>query len=220
MGRRHPSVRLYRHFCQPRLPVRPANIPTPDATVPTGGSVEPVTFTPARRSRLTWAPAPSATIPLRPPATPRQRARVPPTPSRSCPPRPPPRSRPSAPTRWQGRQSLDHCEEEPPDRRRAGQGQQPAVGPRCSRARSSSSRASPWSRPAGRRRGQAARSRHAHPGHARRHRGQARERRGREHTVAVGESLGIIARKYQVPIGELAAANNITDPPRSAPASS
>jgi LysM repeat protein len=33
-----------------------------------------------------------------------------------------------------------------------------------------------------------------------------------KHTVAVGESLGIIARKYQVSVGELAAANNITDP--------
>ncbi|SDR67068.1 LysM peptidoglycan-binding domain-containing protein [Opitutus sp. GAS368] len=33
-----------------------------------------------------------------------------------------------------------------------------------------------------------------------------------KHTVAVGESLGIIARKYQVTLGELAAANNITDP--------
>jgi LysM repeat protein len=32
------------------------------------------------------------------------------------------------------------------------------------------------------------------------------------HTVAVGESLGVIARKYQVTVGELAAANNITDP--------
>ncbi len=35
---------------------------------------------------------------------------------------------------------------------------------------------------------------------------------GLKHTVAVGESLGLIARKYQVPVGELAAANNITDP--------
>jgi len=34
------------------------------------------------------------------------------------------------------------------------------------------------------------------------------------HTVAVGESLGVIARKYQVSVGELAAANNITDPSR------
>ena len=33
-----------------------------------------------------------------------------------------------------------------------------------------------------------------------------------KHTVQVGESLGIIARKYQVSTGELAAANNITDP--------
>jgi len=33
-----------------------------------------------------------------------------------------------------------------------------------------------------------------------------------KHTVQVGESLGIIARKYQVNPGELAAANNITDP--------
>ncbi len=33
-----------------------------------------------------------------------------------------------------------------------------------------------------------------------------------KHTVQVGESLGIIARKYQVSVGELAAANNITDP--------
>ncbi len=32
------------------------------------------------------------------------------------------------------------------------------------------------------------------------------------HTVVVGESLGVIARKYQVTVGELAAANNITDP--------
>ncbi|MBA3848833.1 MAG: hypothetical protein C0502_02410 [Opitutus sp.] len=32
------------------------------------------------------------------------------------------------------------------------------------------------------------------------------------HTVAAGESLGTIARKYQVTVGELAAANNITDP--------
>jgi LysM repeat protein len=32
------------------------------------------------------------------------------------------------------------------------------------------------------------------------------------HVVASGESLGIIARKYQVTIGELARANNITDP--------
>ena len=35
-----------------------------------------------------------------------------------------------------------------------------------------------------------------------------------KHTVAVGESLGVIARKYQVSVGELAAANNITDPSR------
>jgi LysM repeat protein len=33
-----------------------------------------------------------------------------------------------------------------------------------------------------------------------------------KHTVASGESLGVIARKYQVSVGELAAANNITDP--------
>lgn len=33
-----------------------------------------------------------------------------------------------------------------------------------------------------------------------------------KHTVAVGESLGVIARKYQVSVGELAAANNIPDP--------
>lgn len=33
-----------------------------------------------------------------------------------------------------------------------------------------------------------------------------------KHTVQVGESLGVIARKYQVTVGELAAANNITDP--------
>ncbi len=33
-----------------------------------------------------------------------------------------------------------------------------------------------------------------------------------KHTVQPGESLGIIARKYQVTTGELAAANNITDP--------
>jgi LysM repeat protein len=33
-----------------------------------------------------------------------------------------------------------------------------------------------------------------------------------KHTVAVGESLGVIARRYQVTVGELAAANNITDP--------
>jgi LysM repeat protein len=33
-----------------------------------------------------------------------------------------------------------------------------------------------------------------------------------KHTVAVGESLGVIARKYQVSVGELAAVNNITDP--------
>ncbi len=32
------------------------------------------------------------------------------------------------------------------------------------------------------------------------------------HTVQPGESLGVIARKYQVSTGELAAANNITDP--------
>ncbi len=32
------------------------------------------------------------------------------------------------------------------------------------------------------------------------------------HTVQPGESLGIIARKYQVTVGELAAANSITDP--------
>jgi LysM repeat protein len=35
-----------------------------------------------------------------------------------------------------------------------------------------------------------------------------------KHTVAVGESLGVIARKYQVTVGELAAANSITDPSR------
>jgi LysM repeat protein len=33
-----------------------------------------------------------------------------------------------------------------------------------------------------------------------------------KHTVQPGESLGIIARKYQVTTGELAAANSITDP--------
>jgi LysM repeat protein len=32
------------------------------------------------------------------------------------------------------------------------------------------------------------------------------------HTVQSGESLGVIARKYGVSVGELAAANNITDP--------
>jgi LysM repeat protein len=32
------------------------------------------------------------------------------------------------------------------------------------------------------------------------------------HTVQPGESLGVIARKYQVTVGELALANNITDP--------
>jgi LysM repeat protein len=33
-----------------------------------------------------------------------------------------------------------------------------------------------------------------------------------KHTVAVGESLGVIARKYQVTVQELAVANSITDP--------
>jgi LysM repeat protein len=33
-----------------------------------------------------------------------------------------------------------------------------------------------------------------------------------KHIVVSGESLGVIARKYQVSVGELAAANNITDP--------
>jgi LysM repeat protein len=33
-----------------------------------------------------------------------------------------------------------------------------------------------------------------------------------KHTVQSGESLGVIARKYQVSVGELAAVNNITDP--------
>lgn len=33
-----------------------------------------------------------------------------------------------------------------------------------------------------------------------------------KHTVQPGESLGVIARKYQVKTGDLAAANNITDP--------
>ncbi len=33
-----------------------------------------------------------------------------------------------------------------------------------------------------------------------------------KHTVQVGESLGVIARKYQVRVAELAEANNITDP--------
>jgi LysM repeat protein len=33
-----------------------------------------------------------------------------------------------------------------------------------------------------------------------------------KHTVQPGESLGVIARKYQVSTGELAAANSITDP--------
>ncbi|MSU47361.1 MAG: LysM peptidoglycan-binding domain-containing protein [Lacunisphaera sp.] len=33
-----------------------------------------------------------------------------------------------------------------------------------------------------------------------------------KHTVQVGESLGVIARKYQVTVGELASQNNITDP--------
>jgi LysM repeat protein len=33
-----------------------------------------------------------------------------------------------------------------------------------------------------------------------------------KHTVQSGESLGVIARKYGVSVGELAAANNITDP--------
>jgi LysM repeat protein len=35
---------------------------------------------------------------------------------------------------------------------------------------------------------------------------------GDSHRVQVGESLGVIARKYQISVGELAAANNITDP--------
>lgn len=33
-----------------------------------------------------------------------------------------------------------------------------------------------------------------------------------KHTVAVGESLGVIARKYQVKVADLVEANNITDP--------
>jgi len=33
-----------------------------------------------------------------------------------------------------------------------------------------------------------------------------------KHTVQNGESLGVIARKYQISVGELAAVNNITDP--------
>lgn len=40
----------------------------------------------------------------------------------------------------------------------------------------------------------------------------ARSQEALHHTVAAGESLGTIARKYQVTVGELAAANNITDP--------
>lgn len=44
--------------------------------------------------------------------------------------------------------------------------------------------------------------------------GTGRVPEGTTHTVAAGESLGVIARKYQVTVGELAAANNITDPSR------
>ena len=33
-----------------------------------------------------------------------------------------------------------------------------------------------------------------------------------KHTVQPGESMGVIARKYQITVGELATANNITDP--------
>ena len=35
---------------------------------------------------------------------------------------------------------------------------------------------------------------------------------GEKYTVQVGESLGVIARKFQVTVGKLAEANNITDP--------
>jgi LysM repeat protein len=35
---------------------------------------------------------------------------------------------------------------------------------------------------------------------------------GMKYTVLVGESLGVIAKKFQITVGELAAANNITDP--------
>ncbi|HYC72376.1 MAG TPA: LysM peptidoglycan-binding domain-containing protein [Opitutaceae bacterium] len=37
---------------------------------------------------------------------------------------------------------------------------------------------------------------------------------GQTHTVAPGESLGVIARRYGVRVADLAAANNITDPSR------
>ncbi|MDP2136444.1 MAG: LysM peptidoglycan-binding domain-containing protein [Candidatus Didemnitutus sp.] len=40
----------------------------------------------------------------------------------------------------------------------------------------------------------------------------ARNADAMRHTIQSGESLGAIARKYQVTVGELAAANNITDP--------
>jgi LysM repeat protein len=40
----------------------------------------------------------------------------------------------------------------------------------------------------------------------------ARNGEPQRHTVQPGESLGTIARKYQVSVGELAAANSITDP--------
>ncbi|MBA4137023.1 MAG: hypothetical protein C0518_06885 [Opitutus sp.] len=40
----------------------------------------------------------------------------------------------------------------------------------------------------------------------------ARSNEALHHTIQSGESLGTIARKYQVTVGELAAANNITDP--------
>ncbi len=38
-----------------------------------------------------------------------------------------------------------------------------------------------------------------------------------KHTVRPGETLGAIARKYQVKVGEIATANNITDPARIRP---
>lgn len=41
---------------------------------------------------------------------------------------------------------------------------------------------------------------------------QARPAEGTSHVVQAGESLGVIARKYGVSVGELAMANNVTDP--------
>ncbi len=195
-------------FASPGCQSGPRNIPTPDATVPTGSSMAPVAFdtgaaNPQQVETISYSPAPSSghAVPTRPGSA-AAVAITPPKPTADVAPV-------STYTVVKGdsmwsiakRNNLTVAELAKANNLGVGATLQPGkklIIPGKVVAPKDLSTAAPSGKTSAADKAAAAPARAG---------GEAVK-----HTVQVGESLGIIAKKYQVTVGELAAANSITDP--------